>query len=263
MSRKRKIFLIAALSLLSLLGAFRFVLAQEGDAENGQRLFGEYCAVCHGSDGQGRVGATLSEWFGGINPQAFVRSTVSDGVGGVMPAFAQAKGGPLTEGQIDDIAAYILSWKERVEPAPTLTPIPVTPIPPVAGVSGDPTAGAQVFARECRVCHGAQGQGGVGATLSGPISAPQPAAFLRQMINNGVSGSPMPAFRGVLSAGDIENVVAFILSWEHRPASPATPVTEEENGFNWLVGVAFVIGLLVVAGWLIVRFSQRKTASSE
>jgi hypothetical protein len=99
--------------------------------------------------------------------------------------------------------------------------------------------------------------------LSGPISAPQPAAFLRQMINNGVSGSPMPAFRGVLSAGDIENVVAFILSWEHRPASPATPVTEEENGFNWLVGVAFVIGLLVVAGWLIVRFSQRKTASSE
>jgi len=259
--RNRLIF-TALLSVLLLVGAVGLALAQDGDAENGKILFGEYCAVCHGFDGKGRVGATLSEWFGSIDPEAFVRSTVSDGVGEVMPAFAQANNGPLTEGQIDDISAYILSWKERVDPAPTLTPIPVTPIPPVAGVSGDPTAGAQVYARECLLCHGEEGKGGVGTSLSGPISAPQPAAFFRQIINDGVSGSPMPGYRGVLSGGDVENTVAFILSWEHSPTSSGALAAEEENGFIWLVGVAFLIVLLAAMAWLIVRFSQRRTAGT-
>jgi len=162
----------------------------------------------------------------------------------------------LTQREIDDIAVYILSWRERVEPAPTPTPVPVTPIPALAGVSGDPTAGAQVFARECRLCHGERGQGGVGATLSGPIAAAQPAAFLRQTIDNGVAGSPMPAFRGVLSADEIENVVAFILSWDHRPVPVVTPQAEEGEDFNWLVALAFLVVALGVAVWLVTRFSR-------
>jgi mono/diheme cytochrome c family protein len=254
-----KLLIVPVLSLLLLLGAATQTFAQDGDVEEGKALFADYCAVCHGFDGRGRVGANLSGWFASIEPEAFVRSTVSDGVAGTMPAFAQDQGGPLTEQQIDDIAAYILSWKQRVEPAPTPTPVPVTPIPPVAGVSGDPTEGAQTFARECRVCHGAQGQGGIGATLSGPIAASQPAAFLRETIEQGVTGSPMPAFQGVLSGPDIENTVAYILSWERRPVSVATPEPEEGGSFNWLVSVAFLIVLLVVVVWLILRYSQRRT----
>jgi mono/diheme cytochrome c family protein len=253
--------LLAPLVLALLLALSGAALAQDGDADNGKTLFGQYCAVCHGYDGQGRVGATLSDWFASIDPQAFVRATVSDGVAGTMPAFSQANGGPLTEQQIDDLAAYILSWRERVEPAPTPTPIPVTPIPQVAGVTGDPTAGAQVFARECRVCHGAEGQGGVGASLSGPIAAAQPAAFLRQTISSGVAGSPMPAFAGVLSDSEIENAVAFILSWDHRPIPQTTPEPEEDGGFNWLIGAGFVLVALAVVIWLVARLSRRKPAS--
>jgi cytochrome c oxidase cbb3-type subunit 3 len=253
---KSKVHLVVSLSLLFLVALGSQALAQDGDVENGKTLFGQYCAVCHGSDGQGRVGATLSDWFVSIDPEAFVRATVSDGAA-TMPAFAQASGGPLTNQEIDDIAAYILSWQERVEPAPTPTPISVAPIPKVAGVTGDPTTGAQVFARECQPCHGERGQGGVGASLSGPIAAAQPAAFLRQTINSGVEGSPMPAFMGVLSADDIENVVAFILSWDHRPVAPITPEPEDEGGFNWLVGAAFVVVVVAIVGWLVTRFSQR------
>jgi mono/diheme cytochrome c family protein len=175
-----------------------------------------------------------------------------------MPAFAQAKGGPLTEQEIDDIAAYILSWQERVEPAPTPTLVPITPIPKVAGVSGDPTAGAQVFARECRLCHGEQGEGGVGASLSGPINSAQPAAFLRQVINDGIEGSPMPGFRGALGGDEVENVVAFVLSWDRSPVPQATPEPEEGGSFNWLVAVAFVVVGLVVVVWLVTRFSRRE-----
>lgn len=259
MSAKSKLLFIASLSLLLSMPLVGEALAQAGDVEQGKAIFGEFCAVCHGYDGQGRVGATLTDWFVSIDPEAFVKATVSEGIAGTMPAFAQSQGGPLTDSEIDDLAAYILSWQERVEPAPTPTPVPVTPIPKVAGVTGDPTTGAQIFARECQVCHGERGQGGIGATISGPIAAAQPAAFLRQVINNGVDGAPMPAFRGVLNADEIEDTVAFVLSWDRRPAAQATPEPEEEGGFNWLVGVAFFVLGLVAVGWLVTRFSQRET----
>lgn len=71
----------------------------------------------------------------------------------------------------------------------------------------------------------------------------------------------MPAFAGVLGADEIENVVAFVLSWDHRPASPITPEPEDEGGFNWLVGAAFVVVALVIVGWLVTRFSQRDVST--
>ncbi len=261
MKRSNRVLGIILLALALAAGMVGLALAQEGDPENGKKLFGEYCAVCHGYDGRGRVGADLSGWFGGIDPEAFVRATVSDGIAGNMPAFAQANGGPLTEQEIDDIAAYILSWKQGVEPAPTPTPVPVTPIPTVAGVLGDPTAGARTYARNCRLCHGEQGQGGIGATLSGPIAAAQPAAFLRETINDGVKGSPMPAFRGALSPDEIENVIAYILSWEHKPPLAPTPTAQAEGEpFNALLALAiFLVALLLIGGG-IVRFSRRTAA---
>jgi mono/diheme cytochrome c family protein len=259
MRAEKRVLCVLSLSLALLLWLGVSVLAQEGDIENGKALFGEYCAVCHGYDGQGRVGASLEGWFSSIDPEAFVRATVSDGAGATMPAFARSNGGPLTEQEIDDIAAYILSWQERVEPAPTPTRVPVTPIPKVAGVTGDPTIGAQVFAQECQLCHGEKGQGGVGASLSSALASAQPAAFIRQVVNDGVDSSPMPAFRGVLSADDVENTVAFILSWEHQPAPRSAPAAEEEDGLNWLVVLIFLAVILVIVIWLITRFSRRKT----
>ena len=259
MRAEKRVLCVGSLSLVLLLWLGVSALAQEGDVENGKTLFGEYCAVCHGHDGQGRVGASLEGWFSSIDPEAFVRATVSDGTGATMPAFARANGGPLTEQEIDDVAAYILSWQQRVEPAPTPTRIPVTPIPKVAGVTGDPTIGAQVFAQECQLCHGEKGQGGVGASLSSMLDSAQSAAFIRQVTNDGVDGSPMPAFRGVLSEDDVENIVAHILSWERQPAPPSAPEAEEEDGLNWLVALVFLAVILVIVIWLITRFSRRKT----
>ena len=43
-----------------------------------------------------------------------------------MPAWSQANGGPLTEDEIDDITAYILTWEsaQAIEPSPTPEPSP-------------------------------------------------------------------------------------------------------------------------------------------
>ena len=259
MSVKRKLLFAVSLSLSLLLALASQAVARDENVDNGKALFGEFCAVCHGYDGTGRVGAALSDWFASIDPEAFVMATISDGVAGTMPAFEQSNGGPLTDQEIDDIAAYILSWRERVESAPTPTPVPVTPIPPLVGVKGDPTAGAQIFARDCQVCHGDRGQGGLGASLSGPIAAAQPAAYLREVIRSGVEGAPMPAFAGALSDDEVENVVAFLLSWERRPAPQTTPEPETGDGFNWLVAVLFLVVALAVAVWLVTRFSRRET----
>jgi hypothetical protein len=82
---------------------------------------------------------------------------------------------------------------------------------------------------------------------------------LRETIRKGVEGSPMPAFAGALSDDEVENAVAFILSWERSTIAQTAPEPEEEGGFSWLVAVAFLIVALVVAVWLVTRFSQRET----
>lgn len=70
--------------------------------------------MCHGDYGQGRIGANLSKGFASINPQQFVRATVADGISGsAMPSWSQAKGGPLSDADIDDISSYIMTLKGK------------------------------------------------------------------------------------------------------------------------------------------------------
>jgi len=70
-------------------------------------------------------------------------------------------------------------------------------------VSGDPTAGGDVFANFCAGCHP-----GSGPDLHGEGDS---AAEVRMKIRNGYEG--MPAFSAdVLSDGDMENVLAHLQS---------------------------------------------------
>ena len=80
---------------------------------------------------------------------------------------------------------------------------------------------------------------------------------MRQVISEGIQGSPMPAFAASLSEDDIENVVAYVLSWDRRPVPSSSDEVEADN-FNWLIAVVFLVVGLAVAVWLVTRFSQRK-----
>ena len=80
--------------------------------EEGARLYAENCAVCHGPNGEGRVGATLAKDWPAIRPDMTVRNVIVNGVSGSpMPAWSEVKGGPLTDAQIDALTAFILSWQ--------------------------------------------------------------------------------------------------------------------------------------------------------
>jgi mono/diheme cytochrome c family protein len=104
-----------------------------GDPNRGALLFDQNCAVCHGQEGQGRIGATIAKAWPSIRPDLLVKSTIERGIEGtVMPAWSQEFGGPLNDEEIDDLVAYLLTLSTQPTPAST-SPIP-SPTPEPSGI---------------------------------------------------------------------------------------------------------------------------------
>ncbi len=230
--------------------------AQEGgDSERGAELYQTYCAMCHGADGRGRVGANLQA-FPGIAVNAAIQQTVTNGVkGSVMPAFGEVQGGPLSSVDISDIAAYlsgVLEGTEPIAPAPTYEPPDVEPLPDIAG---DPSQGAVVFQQNCVACHGERAEGGFGWPLAKNWPGNQPQVFISQVVSNGIQGTIMPGWSqakgGPLTRDQIENVSAYILTLQ--PVSGLPEAGEPPSGplgstISWIlmVGLAFVVVIMLV-----------------
>ncbi len=116
------------------------VAADPEAREIGQRLFLNYCAQCHASDGRGSKGfpnLTDGDWLYGGDPEA-VKTSIVAGRAGVMPALAPALGG--AEGT-RDVVHHVLSLSNQTHDSVR---------------SG---RGAEKFATLCAACHGAEGKG--------------------------------------------------------------------------------------------------------
>jgi cytochrome c oxidase cbb3-type subunit 3 len=269
-------YLIAGLAVLFFILAqarlSRNALAQTpdpGQIKQGERLFSENCVICHGSDGQGRVGAVLSKDWPSLRPDLLVKTTIENGIpGSPMPAWSQAKGGPLSQAEIDAIAAYILTW-ETGGPAsipPTATAFPRSMLTAVPNVEGDPNNGALLFDKNCAVCHGPDGRGRIGANLSKDWSAIRPDLSLKTTISNGIQGSVMPAWSqargGPLVEAEINDLVAFLLALSESSvqAAPETPTqTPAPSGFftGW-GGVVFALVLLIIVVAIAIAVQARR-----
>jgi mono/diheme cytochrome c family protein len=257
-----------AIALVALLLIATTAFAQGDQIAQGAKLFAANCAVCHGDQGEGRVGARLQD-FPSINPKAFVKTTVASGVpGSKMPAWSNAKGGPLTDAEIDAIAAFVATWTTGdLTPAPTEPPPVITPLPTVAGVTGDPTRGAQVFQQNCAVCHGAKGEGRVGANIAKPFASASPAALIKQVVSEGVKDSVMPAWAkangGPLSDQQIDDVTAFVISMQ-KTSSPTfteptpAPVPAVNGGLTAIIVLVALVALIAVVVALSARGAGRK-----
>jgi hypothetical protein len=86
-------------------------------------VFQANCVMCHGDQGQGRFGVALAKAWPVTDPPAYIREVASQGIdGSTMPAWSQSNGGPLTDEEIGDVAAFILT----LEPGAAPTPIPAS-----------------------------------------------------------------------------------------------------------------------------------------
>lgn len=242
--------------------------AQEGNddelLQQGAQVFAENCAVCHGEDGQGRIGATLAKNWPSIRPDLRVKDTVERGIPGtLMPAWGAAYGGPLTEQEIDAVTAYILSWQEggEIYIFPTATPITGLVLTPPPGVTGDPNRGAILFASNCAVCHGLSGEGRVGANLAKDWSSIRPDLRVKSVIEAGIEDTVMPAWSqthgGPLTEQEINDITAFVLTLKGTETAEGTQEPAVGPLTGWPVWV-IVIGVFVLIIIAIVYFSRQK-----
>ena len=176
------------------------ILADEGlsayTVASAKVLFGEYCAACHGSGGQGGPGFPViadDDWLFGGSIET-IEQTISMGRRGMMPAHSKL----MTAGEIDGLAAAI--------------------------VAGNPASDANYTAKGCIGCHGPEGNG---LQVLGSVNLtdavlrfnePDVLASVKYTITHGVNDASdtatreaiMPAFGQRLSSGDVKKLAVYV-----------------------------------------------------
>lgn len=162
----------------------------------GQKLFLNYCAQCHASDGGGSRGfPNLSDrdWLWGGTPEA-IKASITDGRTSMMPPMGAAVGGD--EG-VKDTAHYVLSLSG------------------LAHESARAARGKALFQQACSACHGADGKGN--PQLGAPnltdgvwLHGSTEAAIVEQIVKG--RSSQMPAHKDLLSPAKIHLLAAYVYS---------------------------------------------------
>jgi mono/diheme cytochrome c family protein/rhodanese-related sulfurtransferase len=181
--------------------------------EAGRALYARYCKLCHAADGTGYAAdnapSLVSPTFLASASDEFIARGIRSGrPNTAMAAYGKALGGPLDDAQIAAIVRYL---RTKGPSASALSAYSAT---------GNATRGAAVFARECRKCHGTDDKRRTGPQLHNAefLAAASPA-FLRHAIAHGRPPTRMPAFEGRLKPGQIDDLVAWLVS--QRPSSPS------------------------------------------
>ncbi|HMO47903.1 MAG TPA: cytochrome-c oxidase, cbb3-type subunit III [Rubrivivax sp.] len=180
-------------------------LAKNGAAMGiGERLFGNNCAQCHGSDARGSKGfpnLTDSDWIYGGSPET-IAETITKGRTGVMPPMAAAVG---TADDVRNVAHYVLSLSGSAHNS-------------VAAQLGKAKFGV------CAACHGADGKGN--PALGAPNLTDKVwlhgwgEAAIVSIVNTGKT-NVMPAFGERLSAEQIHVLAAYVWNLSQTAAVAA------------------------------------------
>lgn len=185
-------------------------------------LFGQNCAGCHGADGLMGAARPLNDplYLVLAGRDRLMEITAAGVQGTTMPGFAPAAGGMLTDQQVGLIVDGMI---ERWGNAGAFRSMSLPPY--AAGGRGDAEAGAQVFARYCAACHGADGRGGDkgGAVVDRAYLGLVSDQALRLAVICGRIDLGMPNWSGyvagrAMSDQEIDDVVAWLVA--QRPRFP-------------------------------------------
>ena len=244
----RELTLIGVLATLLIVTVLGLAVwrepARQADAEialrvaavtEGMDLFAENCAVCHGAQGEGlgTTPALNSEAVRSMDYETLFKTIARGRYGTKMAAYSMDEGGILTNAQIDALVTLIqyANWDAvaaRVD-ALGLTPPEAVAVElseeTLASVRDLPdgdvlAAGLEVYATECAACHGANAEG----TSTAPaLDTPDVRALgtdeLTRIVQNGVAGTLMAGWDGVLTPEQIAGVVQLVERWDELQAS--------------------------------------------
>ncbi|HEX4854919.1 c-type cytochrome [Arenimonas sp.] len=200
------LLLLAALAPLPALAQGAPPLLTPEQSQAAAARYQQYCALCHGPDRAGHANdhapSLKSASLIATGTPVVIGEAIAYGRPGTpMGAYHVEMGGPLTRQEIRELAFWLMDMA------------PTDPIEVADRVEGDLALGAEVYAQHCASCHGAQGEGGTGTALgNATMLALTPDGFLRHAIENGREGTPMVAFKDVLSPVQIDGVTAFLRS---------------------------------------------------
>ena len=195
-------------------------------AVRGEKAFGEFCAECHGDQGQGKNGPALNtkQVLSQASDEVLFSLTRSGIPNTAMPSWGQAHGGPLTDQQIGDIVAFMRAW-EKTAPFKIVTPEP----------KPDPDRGTALYQATCVTCHGPDGLGTtrVKVALNDKLKlTTHDDIWFFEVISKGRLDKGMPTWGKVLSPLQIRDVIAMLRIWE-LTAPPPKPTPDAVKGANF------------------------------
>ena len=213
-------------------------------------LYAENCAVCHGLSGEG-IGSIPSLNNEGLRSMDYgeLLKTINRGrYDTAMPAWNKSDGGPLSDYQVEELAALIqfgdwMATQDRVVNlglAPLL-PFSTEPDPDLYASLAALDDGAllqeaiTIFASECVACHGADGLGtSLAPALNDPLVRETAPDELNRIISLGVSGTLMAGWNSTLAEDQISALVTLVTRWDEVelgaiPAPDVPIVTTEES----------------------------------
>lgn len=225
--------IVAATAVLLLLLTVPPAFAQA--SPDGADLFQEFCATCHGSEGEGgELGPPVTE-AGAASADFQLRT-------GRMPLGdseeqAERKKSPFSQDEIGALVEYVASFGDGPE------------IPEVALAGVKPAAGQELYSDNCAPCHGTTGTGGA----VGP-GALAPSLFVADDIEIAeamVTGpGEMPVFD--FSEHERNEVVAFIVNLQEEDDPGGQDIggigPVPEGYVAWLLGGTAVLALCLFIG---------------
>ncbi len=193
-------------------------------AYEGRRLYVSYCLLCHGADGKGDGPlATAMK----ISP-ADLTTTVRSRSDTILTKIITGEGRQTITGRDRHnlLSEAMPEWNEVFNESQVKALIAYLRFLGSArhDLMGDPEVGLELYQKYCQVCHGVEGDGdGIMTNLMGimPMDHTNPNetnsldnAELVESILDG-KGRYMPAWRGILSQGDVEALVSYIRLLSH------------------------------------------------
>lgn len=189
----------------------------------GKPMYLALCAPCHGKEREGyaadRAPSLNNPTFLESVNDDFLRQAIVRGRPATsMAAYGKASGGPLDDGAVNRLLAYLR------EGAP-----PPAQLPRV--LAGDVPTGAKIYAQRCLSCHGDVSRRGEAIALVNPqFRATASDEFVRYAVANGRPGTKMAPFTGALTDAELDSVTRYVrqMGAPPPPEELLPPPTDKE-----------------------------------